>query len=169
MKKKGFVMVEVLVISLVTMLGTVLLWKPITSTLGIGNQPQKQRATVVRKVESQPVLYYTDAKGNQHVAMATKTYESTLDSSEDRVMSIWQKFKLWVILGLVAVIAFPSFGIWAFKRFLDMKSNLKQLVTGIEEAKKKLPTESVDILGTNLSMKMDQAAKTEVKKLKVGV
>jgi hypothetical protein len=48
-----------------------------------------------------------------------------------------------------------------------MKNNFIQVVNGIEEAKKTLPKESVDILATNLSRKMDSAAKTLVKQAKV--
>ena len=167
MNRKGFVVEGVVLIGVLCSIVTVLLWKPVTGMLGIGNQPQKQKSTVVRKAESTPVLVYTDEKGKEHIAMATKTFESTLDSSEDRQMSLWDKIKGLGVGFIILMIAFPAtIGAFGIRTFFKAKDNIKQLVKGIEEAKSKMPKESVDILETNLSKKMDQTVKAQVKSIK---
>jgi len=163
MNNKGFVVEGAIVIGILASLVTVVLWKPITSTLGIGNQPQKQQSTIIKKTEAKPVMYYKDEKGNEHVAMATSSYESNVEASEDRVMTLWQKFKVFIIAIVALCIAFPSFGIWLYTKLRQAQANFKQVVTGIEEAKLAMPKESVDILKTQLSRKMDSTAKTAVK------
>ena len=167
MNKRGFVVLEVLIVALVSVFSTVLLWKPITSTLGIGNQPQKQKSSWVKKSEVKPVLYYRDEKGNEHVAMAIKSEESNIESSEDRQLTLWQKIKNLGVGFIILMIAFPgTIGAWGIKTLFKAKENLKQIIQGVEEAKTKLPKESVDILEANLSKKMDLKVKNQVKAIK---
>lgn len=153
---------------LTAVVGTILAWKPVSQTLGIGNQPQKQKSSMSKKVESKPVFIYKDEKGFDHYAMATKVEENTLDSSEESKLTLWQKIKNMGLGFVILMIAFPgTIGAFGIKAFLKGKDNLAQLVKGVEEAKTKLPKESIDILDTSLSKKLDQSVKTQVKKIKV--
>ena len=61
------------------------------------------------------------------------------------------------------MIAFPTF---AISLYTKAKSNLAQIVTGIEKAKTQLPPASTAILEANLSSKMDASVKAQVKQIK---
>jgi hypothetical protein len=100
----------------------------------------------------------------------TKSYEATLDTSEDKQLSLWQKFKLLGLGGIVLCLAFPAtIGAWAIRMFFKGRDNIKQLVIGIEQAKKELPPEQIKILETNLSKKTNTDTKDIVKKLKATI
>lgn len=111
--KKGIVEATVILFIVAAFLGGVLLWKPATSMLGISNTPRKIKQSMIKKEESKPVLYYTDEKGNKYVAYATKSEESSLDSSEEPKLTLWQKIKNLGVFGMLLVfvgLAWPPLG-----------------------------------------------------------
>jgi hypothetical protein len=138
--------------------------KAIGSAIHGAGQQAKQTSEIQ---ESYPVVGKINEKGVFQKLGDYKRIEKTLNMTNvEPKESIWQKFgKIIVIVGILCLI-FPTLGVWLFSQTLKLKGNFKQLVVGIEEAKAKLPPESVSILETNLSKKMDTPAKKEVKQIK---
>jgi len=73
--------------------------------------------------------------------------------------------KVKIIIGLVMVLAIAFPGL-AIRAWLKAKSNIAQIVTGIEKARTKLPPEAVATLEASLSSKMDKSAKDVVSAVK---
>jgi hypothetical protein len=129
--------------------------------VGIGSNDQK----IVKTVKSEPILLKAP-DGREYWVQKTEESTSNADvpmSLVQRVMMLPKLLILLVILGCV----FPPFGAILIALYVRLKGGFKQLVTGINEAQKVLPKEANDVLATNLSRKMDTAAKTLVKKVKV--
>jgi hypothetical protein len=168
LKRKGIVETLALLYVVLAFLGGVILWKPTTGLLGIGNQPQKQKSSISKKSEKKPELVWIDQKtGKQYFAYSEKYQENSIDTSEESQLTIWQKLKNLGLIGVILVIVFPGFGLWMFRMFLKARDNFKQLVTGIEEARKKLPPEAMATLENDLSKKTNLDTKELVKKIKV--
>lgn len=164
-KKKTFTGIELVMI--IAIIGAVSLFAgpPLVKSLGTiatGGDKNQQKAT--RKVKQQYSMFYQNEKG-QFIAAPTP-YKLEIDEmnyvSAPPKASLWDTVKKYAILLIFLAIAFPSFGVWLFKRFWDMKNNFTQLVTGIEQAKKELTAEDVAKLENNLSRKMDSSAKKQV-------
>lgn len=140
-------------------------------TLFSGGDKSQQKMTHAVTESEQYAMFYKDERGNfkpaptPYIRKRTETgMNYTSEPIKDSMLDVLKK---WAFLIGALCLIFPAFGIWIFKRFLDMKNNFKQLVTGIEEAKKELPPESITKLETNLSKKMDTGAKKLVKEVKV--
>ncbi len=168
--RKGFTGIELAIVMIaIAAIGYFAVPPMIKAAGTIFSGGDKNQAKMTHKVEESYSMFYKDEKGNYKPApVPYKRKEESMNyNSEAPKPTLWDTFKKWIfLLGALAII-FPSFGVWLFKRFKDMKNNLTQLVTGIEEAKKELPPDAVAKLETNLSKKMDTSAKTAVKKIKV--
>ncbi len=130
---------------------------------------QKTKQTVITKSESKPIIV-KGQDGKEYILQSTKTETSTLDTNEEPKMTLWQRIlalpkliALLVVLGCV----FPAFGLFMIRSYFKLKGGFKQLVVGIEEARKEMPAEAMTKLETNLSRKADASTKELVKKMKV--
>lgn len=155
--QKGFGVVEVL-IGVIIVGGLLFIQNPISTTLGMGVKPNKT-------IQSKETILIKDDKGVPYAYQTTIT-----DKDIQQKVTVWEQLKslpvLWLILMFAGVFFAP---ISIFMGWINgrLKAGFKQIVSGIEEAKKVLPKDSVDLLETNLSKKMDTPAKAEVKKIKV--
>ena len=136
---------------------------------GIGGHDQKRRQVYTSKSESKPIIV-KDQFGKPYILQATKTETSTLDTSEELKMTLWQKLlmlpKLWLILMIAGLFFPPIAGIMGiFNK--SMSAKLKQIIGGMEEGIKKLDgkPEQKDILDT-LSKKYDSSTKLLVSKIR---
>ena len=155
MKKgeKGFA--EVVVLAWV-IAGLVLLFvpNPVSKAVGMGIQPNKtvERVELIKDKEGMPIAYKT-----------------TITDEQQRI-TLWQQIKalpvIWILLMIAGLFCTPIAALMAWINN-GLKKGLKQVVVGVEEAKKLLPVEDVKILDSSLSKKMDTGIKTAVKKIKV--
>ena len=168
MNRKGFTGLEtVLAIGVIGLLIGLFAPKTVASFGDIWNGGNKNQTKQSQKYEKKYTIGSLDEHG-KFVKMGDYSEKQELQNAiAQQALEKWST-KVKIILGLVIVLAvvFPSI---ATKLILQGKTNLKQIVTGLEEAKKQLPPESVTILDTNLSKKMDTPAKTAVKKVKVTI
>lgn len=170
LNRKGFTGLEIVFMLLaVSVIGYFAVPPAIKSVGTLWGSGDKNQSKMVHKVKEYRTPFYQDEKGKFVPAPKQdmrEEYEENFNSAPVKP-TIWEIVKKWAFLIGVLCLIFPTFGIWLFKRFMDLKINLKQLVTGIEEAKKELPPDAIAKLETNLSKKMDTSAKLEVKKIKV--
>lgn len=166
--RKGFVLESMLAVgALIAIIGGVVWFAGPTASKSIHDlwSGNKNQAKQVYKVEENRTPFYQDASG-KFVPVPKqdwrREYRENVLSTEPP-LTFWQKYGGYFVLFGIAMVVFPSFGVWVFTR---AKSNLSQLITGIEEAKKQMPKSSVDILSANLSRKMDTSVKASVKKIK---
>lgn len=162
---------EAITLSLAVITGVAILlgflFRPIVDkTIPIFGGQQKYVTT--EKVKVEPIRIKIDGK----TYMAEQIITTTSNSSEEAKMTLFQKVlmlpKIITILVFLGCL-FPPLGaifLWIYNK---LKGGLKQIVTGIEEAKKELPIEAIQKLDTNLSKKSDQSTKTLVKKIKVSL
>lgn len=150
------------------LLGTVN--NPIKSLFGLGSGGQKTKQTYTTKSESRPI-FVKGEDGKTYALTLTKSETSTLDTSEEPKMSLWQKLmvlpKLWLLLMILGVFFPPIAGIMAFVN-RRLFGEAKKIVGGVEESLKKLdgkPEEKKIILDT-LSQKYDSSTKLLVSKIK---
>lgn len=111
--RKGVVSAVVLLYVVLAFFGGAVLWKPVSNILPFGNNGTKTAKSIIKKTESKPVLYYTDDKGNQHVANWLKTEESNVATSEEPKLTLWQKIKNLGVLGIILCVLgvmFPGVG-----------------------------------------------------------
>jgi len=168
MNKKGFTGLEtVLAIGVIGLLIGLFAPKTVASFGDIFNGGNKNQTKQIHKLEEKYTIGRLDTKGHFVKLGDYSKKEDLQNLVAQQVPEKWST-KVKIIIGFVLVlaIAFPTI---ATKVILQGKTNLKQIVTGLEEAKKQLPPESVTILDTNLSKKMDTPAKTAVKKVKVTI
>ena len=125
----------------------------------------KNQAKQVYKVEENRTPFYQDANGKFVPAPKQdwrREYRENALSTEPP-LTWFQKYG-WILIVIgVVFVAFPTFAISVFSK---AKSNIAQIVTGVEQAKTQMPASSVAILESNLSKKMDQTVKDKVKKIK---
>jgi len=167
--RKGFVIEGMaamwLVVSLIV--GAVAIFKGpeiIKSTGSIFNGGDKNQTRQVHNVTESYPIGHLDDKGKFVKMGDYKKKEEQLNLVAVQPPLTWMQKYGWILLLFgIAMIAFPSL---AVKIYMRARSNLSQIVTGIEEAKTKLPKESVDILETNLSKKMDTSVKKQIKSIK---
>lgn len=171
--RKGEV-ITVSLIAIAILSGIVGLWfggTKYAKAVGLGSSGDGNKTKQVSKTvtESKPIIV-KDQFGNPYILQATKTEISTLDTQEEPKMTFWQRIlmlpKFILILSVLGVI-FPGFGLWLIRLFIKLKSNFKQIVVGIEEARKELPPEAIAKLENSLSRKADNNTKELVKKIKV--
>lgn len=143
---------------------------PIKSIFGIGDRGQKTKQSYVLKTESKPIIVKGD-DGKQYILQATKTERSTLNTSEEPKMTLWQKLmvlpKLWLLLMVLGIFFPPLAGIMHVIN-TKLKSEVKTIVGGMEESLKKIddkPEVKKEILDT-LSKKYDSSTKLLVAKIK---
>jgi hypothetical protein len=165
MNKRGEVITLSLAVIAVSAIVIGFLFRPVADKIlpifG-GQQKYVNRETVVTK----PITIQVDGKKY----LAEQVITTTNSSSEEAKMTLTQK-----VLALPKIIAvlvflgflFPPLGGFLLLAYNKLKAGFKQVVVGINEAQKELPKESVDVLQTNLSKKMDSGAKKLVKKIKV--
>lgn len=143
---------------------------PIKSLFGFTSSSQKTKQTLITKSESKPV-FVKGTDGKTYVLQAIKTETSTLDTSEEPKITLWQKLmmlpKLWLILMILGIFFPPLAGIMQFvnKRLMNEAT---KIVGGVEEALKKVedkPEIKKEILDT-LSKKYDSSTKLLVSKIK---
>jgi len=163
--RRAFTGIEIVMILAITGAIALFAGPPLVKSLGTltsGGDKNQQKAT--HKVRQQYQTFYQNEKG-QYLPAPTP-YKLEVDDmnyiSTAPKPTIWDTVKKYAILLGFLAIAFPSFGVWLFKRFWDMKNNFTQLVNGIEEAKKELAAEDIAKLQNNLSKKMDKSAKLAV-------
>ena len=164
--KRGIAQALILLYIVIAVIGGAVFWKPVTSLLPFGNNIAKQQKDYHKKTETKPILYYKDEKG-EHVANWTKEEESTKYFQQEDKPSLLQRLLGLGVFGIVLCVAFPAFGIWVARKAFIFYGNFKQLVTGIEEAKKELSPDAIKTLETNLSKKTNLDTKALVKKIKV--
>ena len=143
---------------------------PIKSIFGFGSSGQKTRQTLVVKSESKPI-FVVGQDGKQYVLQATKTEKSTLDTTEEPKMTLWQKLmvlpRLWLILMVLGIFFPPVAGIMTFVN-RKLWGEAKKIVGGVEESLKGLedkPDAKKLVLDT-LSKKYDASTKLLVSKIK---
>lgn len=149
MNKKGVVEVIVILYIVAAFLGGVLLWKPATTLLGISNTPRKIDKTIITKEEKRPVLYYTDEKGNNYVAYATKKEQSNMNTSEEPKLTLWQKIKnlgLWGIILVVLGCLFPPVGAALMFIWNRITGALHAQIDAVTQQKEELSEESKKIV-----------------------
>jgi hypothetical protein len=169
---KGFTGVELaIILAICGLIGWVVIPPTINSLgkVGIGGDKNQSKATY-KAIGERPTFYQDEAGNFVYAGIEKYNVSSSNMIAEQPKQTLAEKLsaipKIIIILGILGLI-FPPFGIWLITQLIRMKNNFIQVVNGIEEAKKTLPKESVDILATNLSRKMDSAAKTLVKQAKV--
>jgi len=171
-KKRGIIGIDdAIVVCVVVAVGALAVWfagpsvsKTVSSLWG-GN---KNQAKQVYKYEENRTSYYQDDKGRFVPAPKQDWKRETRENvlSVEPPLTWFQKYGGYLVLIGITIIAFPSFGAWLTTK---ARSNLSQLVTGIEQAKIQLPKDSVTILENNLSKKMDTKVKAQVKKIKATI
>lgn len=127
---------------------------PVSKVVGVGIQPNKtiERVELIKDKEGVPIAYRTTITEQQQ--------KPTL------MQSLLNLPRLWLLFMFAGIFFPPIAGVMAWVN-RGLKTGLKQIVVGVEEARKLLPKESSDILDANLSKKMDTSVKTAVKKIKV--
>lgn len=173
MKRNSGEAITITVIALALLSGVIGLWfggTKYAKVVGLNNtSEQKTRQVMTSTVESKPIIV-TGQDGKQYILQSTKQVTSTLDTAEEQPMTIWQRImmlpKIALLLSVLGV-AFPPFGLWLISMVVRLRGNLKQIVVGVEEAKKTMTAEDAQKLLTSISMKSDQSTKTLVKKIKV--
>lgn len=127
---------------------------PVSKAMGMGVQPNKtvERVELIKDKEGVPIAYKT-----------------TITDQQQRA-TLWQSLlalpRLWLLMMILGIFFTPVSALMAWVN-RGLKTGIKQVVSGIEEAKKLLPRESISTLETNLSKKMDTSTKAEIKKIKV--
>ena len=168
--KKGFTGIEIAVVFVaIAVIGYFAVPPTIKAAGTLFSGGDKNQTKITHKVKEQYSMFYKDEKGNYKPApVPYKREEESMNyNSEAPKPTLWDTIKKWAFLIGTLCLIFPTFGVWLFKRFMDMKTNFTQLVKGIEEARKELPPEAVAKLENSLSRKMDTKAKTAVKLIKV--
>lgn len=169
--RKGIVGIDdAIVICAIVLAGAAAIWladatsKSIHDVFG-GN---KNQAKQVYKLEETRTPFYQDATGKFVPGVkqdSRKEYRENVLQTEPP-LTWFQKYGWILIILVVLAIAFPAVTISVWSK---AKSNLSQIVTGIEQAKTQLPPASVAILENNLSKKMDTNAKKVVKKARAAI
>lgn len=172
LNKKGFTGIEVAIIALaIAAIGYFAIPPTVKAVGTLATGGDKNQKKQIHKVDEQYAMFYKDEKG---VFVPAKTpykrveYMENFDSEAPKP-TLWETLKKWIFLIGIAVIIFPAFGVWLFKRIIDLKNNFAQLVTGIEQAKKTMTPEAVKILETSLSKKTNTDTKVLVKKVKANI
>jgi len=134
-----------------------------------GSEGQKTRQISTTKIESKPI-FVIGQDGKQYVLQATKSESSTLDTSEEPKMTLWQRLmmlpKFITLLGILGII-FPPLGLLLLRMLFMLKGNLKQIVGGVEEGMKKLDGKpELQLLKDELSKRYDSSTKLLVSKMK---
>jgi hypothetical protein len=120
---------------------------------------------IVKTVKSEPIIL-KGADGKDYWVQKTEESTSNADvpmSLLQRVMMLPKILILLVILGCI----FPPLGIVLVALYTRLKGGLKQMVSGIEQAKATMAPDAKFLLENNLSKKMDTNIKSAVKKIKV--
>jgi hypothetical protein len=143
---------------------------PVTSLLGLNKGSGKNISSKDhRSVVTEPV-FVRGADGKDYVLQRTWDVSSSEDIAEQPKMTLWERFMaLPRIIALLAIlgIIFPPLGIWLITKIKQLKGNITQIVTGVEEARKKMSPADVAILETDLSKKTNTDTKAIVKQIKV--
>jgi hypothetical protein len=133
---------------------------PLSSSMGVGIKPNKtiqtEKVELIKDVQGNPIAYKT----------------TTSDKDIQQKVSFWEWFRSLPVLIIVlcwAGFVFPPVALFFGWLWSNAKKGMKQIVTGVEEAKKTLAPDAIKTLETNLSKKMDTPVKAEVKKIKVGL
>jgi hypothetical protein len=158
MKNQRGIVAETLLVYVLA--GVILFFVPNTfsSSLGLGIRPNKT-------IQTEKVELIRDAQGNP---MAYKT--TTSDRDIQQRVGFWEWLRslpIFVLFLMGLGVIFPGVATVLAVLYSKLKTGVKQIITGVEEAKKTMSKESTDILETNLSKKMDTDAKATVKKIKV--
>lgn len=133
--------------------------------LGTGTDTKTHQVTTT-KVEMEQG-YWLDDNNKKHPIMVPIKRTLEYEGTDEVKMTLWQKIQSLGAGFIILMIAFPgTIGAWGIRTFFKAKANLTQLIKGIEEAKAQMPKESVEILNSNLSKKMDQNVKNQIKKIK---
>lgn len=149
LNQKGIATIAVILYCVGTFFGTVLLWKPVTNMFGIGNSPQKKQTSMFKKTETKPILVYTDEKGREHIAMATKEEISNLQLSEESKLTLWQKIKNLGFIGVVLVILgfiFPPLGAILLIVWNKISSAMKLALEKVKDSNEELSDEAKKIV-----------------------
>jgi hypothetical protein len=168
MNKRGFTGLEtVLAIGVLGLLIGLFAPKTIASVGDVFNGGNKNQTKQTEKISESYPVGRLDVKGNFVKMGDYKKSEDRLNLVAQQPPEKWST-KVKIILGVLIVlaIAFPAI---TTKLWLKAKSNITQIVTGIEQAKKQLPKDAIITLETNLSKKMDSDAKDQVKAIRESI
>lgn len=123
-------------------------WKPLTSVLGLGGNPQKisQKSSVIR--ESKP-YYVKGDDGKMHLIEATKTVENTSDTNEEVKLTVWQKLmnvgRIYIVLMILGCF-FPPVAIFMGMINKKAKAIANIAYNKLTEEKDELKTETTKIV-----------------------
>lgn len=143
---------------------------PVRGFFGFGGGGDKRTQRQITKTVSEPI-FVKGVDGKEYVLQRKATESSSLETTEEPKMTLWQKLmvlpRLWLIL-MVLGIFFPPLS--AVMQLINRKlmGEAKKIVGGVEEALKKVddkPEVKQQILDT-LSKKYDSSTKLLVSKLK---
>jgi flagellar basal body-associated protein FliL len=167
MNKKG--LAEIVLIALLALgaIGIVFGPKLIGSVGDVFNGGNKNQLRQTEKLSESYPIGHLDQKGNFVKMGDYKKSEDRLNLIAQQPPEKWST-KIKIILGVLVVlaIAFPTI---TTKLWLKAKTNMAQIITGIEQAKKAMPKSSIDTLENNLSNKMDLSAKKQVKAVRATI
>lgn len=158
----------VLAIVAMTILGLVFVPNDLSKAAGLQN---KQNKIVQKETSTLELLKDSDGKpirGEDGSYIVRRSVKMS-DTDQQQEVTLWERIRAlpFVLLLLVIAGAFctPIAGVLAVvnKR---LTSGVKQMIIGIENAKKAMHPDNVTTLNTELSKKMDASIKTTVKKIK---
>jgi ABC-type Zn2+ transport system substrate-binding protein/surface adhesin len=131
------------------------------------NGGNKNQTKQVHKIDLKYTQGYLDEKGHFVKVGDYSRKEDMQNVIAQQAPEKWST-KIAIIIGILVIlaIAFPSV---AINLWLKAKANIKQIVTGVEQAKLQMTPDQKAILETNLSKKMDAKAKAQVKKIKTTI
>lgn len=165
--EKGEIFTVLAIVSM-AILGAIFIPNDVSKAIGIQN---KQNKIVQKQIDTIELLKDRDGKpirsedGTYIVKRVTKIDESDKQQS----VTLWERIRslpaLWLVL-MIAGVFFPPIALVMGVINKGLKAGLKQIVAGLENAKKAMHPDSVTVLDTNLSKKMDTKIKTVVKKIK---
>jgi competence protein ComGC len=162
--KKGFTGIEVvLAIAVIGLMAGMFLPKTVASFGDLFNGGNKNQQKQTYTVSEKYPIGTLDEKG-KFVRMGDYSKSEThLNLAAQQAPEKWST-KIAIVVGILVVlaIAFPAV---AVNLWLKAKANMKQIITGVQQAKINLPPASVAILESDLSKKMDMKAKAQVKKV----
>jgi len=159
--RKGFTGLEVvLVVAVVGALIGLFAPKTIASVGNLWNGGTKNQSKQIHKIDEKYTIGRLDERG-KFIKLGDYSKKEDLQNLVAQEAPEKWSTKVKIITGLLIVlfVAFPSL---AIKAWLKAKSNIFQIVTGIEKARTKLPPDAVATLEASLSSKMDQSAKDAV-------
>jgi hypothetical protein len=164
--KKGIA--EIVLLGIAAIIGlTVWIAGPnmLKATGAMFNGGDRNQAKQIHKVDLKYTMGYLDEKGRFVKAGDYAKKEEYQNIKQEEAPEKWGT-KVKIIIGIVIVlgIAFPA---TAVNIIMQLRKNMKQIVTGVEDGLSAIPPESAAIVKTNLSKKMDTKAKMAVKKIKV--